>query len=614
MKRFLSAFLVLALMFTMIQVGIPTASATPVAGYMQLVTPNPNIPCTPGWCLMYVRQTFRAPAVEPDATTAWNNTQYKHRDMNFPDGCYVPIWFSHSQTPAGHVALLCPDGSVYSSSSATSTTPTHHTSIAKLMSYYGGTLTYLGWSEDISLVRVVKLLAIPLPTNATISMTKTTISVGENVTFNFKADNATGYSIGIDKDSTRIQTKDLAGNTSYSRSFSEPGNYSAYISASNSSGNIDSARVFFTIIKSPGAPSLSTGKSTYNLTEGVNFLWGATSDTTNYDLRILQNGNIIHTKYSIVGTNYSIKMLPGNYTAYLCSVNANYTDLWTRGNTISFNVILTAPSNFKAVSTNCNSIKLTWNTVAGASGYGIYRSTSAFGTYSFLTTATTNSFTNTKLVTGSAYYYKIKAYRAVGTTRVYGNQTIGVGARPVTAAPTNFKAASLNYNSIKLTWDLVAGASGYGIYRSTSALGTYSFLTTATTNSYTNTKLLTGSTYYYRIKAYRAIGTIRVYGNQTGAVSAKILLLPIKSISAARNSVTSIKISWAAISGASGYEIYRSTSSIGTYSLIKATIATYFTNIGLVSAKYYYYKVRAYRWVGLSKVNSTFSAVKYAKP
>jgi len=124
--------------------------------YQQIVSPNPNIPCQPGWCLQYVRQTFGAPVVEPTATAGWENAEFKHADMAFPDNCAVPVWFSLATEPAGHVALRMADGSVYSTSDD-STVPHHHPSLDDLIAYYWrNPLTYLGWSEDISKVRVVE--------------------------------------------------------------------------------------------------------------------------------------------------------------------------------------------------------------------------------------------------------------------------------------------------------------------------------------------------------------------------------------------------------------------------------------------------------------------------
>jgi len=118
----------------------------------QLITPNPHIPCQPGWCLQYVRQAFNLPAAYPTATAAWEASASKHRDRNFPAGVWLPVWFSLANEPAGHVALMAPDGSVYSTSDL-GTAPHHHLDLSDLMNYYARydmTLTYLGWTEDVA--------------------------------------------------------------------------------------------------------------------------------------------------------------------------------------------------------------------------------------------------------------------------------------------------------------------------------------------------------------------------------------------------------------------------------------------------------------------------------
>ena len=120
--------------------------------YTQLVTPNPHIPCQPGWCLQYVRQAFGLPARHPTATAAWEASESKHRDRNFPKGIWLPVWFSLANEPAGHVALMAPDGSVFSTSDL-GTVPHQHLDLSDLMNYYaryGMTLTYLGWTEDVA--------------------------------------------------------------------------------------------------------------------------------------------------------------------------------------------------------------------------------------------------------------------------------------------------------------------------------------------------------------------------------------------------------------------------------------------------------------------------------
>lgn len=64
--------------------------------------------------------------------------------------------------------------------------------------------------------------------------------------------------------------------------------------------------------------------------------------------------------------------------------------------------------------------------------------------------------------------------------------------------------ATAKSKAVKLSWNKVIGASGYKIYRSTSKSGTYKLVKTissGSTTSYTNTKLSSKKTYYYKIVA-----------------------------------------------------------------------------------------------------------------
>ena len=138
-----------------IAVQVTEPAVLPTGGLKQLITPHPGIPCTPGMCLVYVRETYDIGPKYPSATEGWNASTYKHTDQNFPADAWVPVWFSLSDNPAGHVALRQPDGSIWSASDPTQTSPVHHTSLEDIEQYYGGRLTYLGWTEDIEGVRVI---------------------------------------------------------------------------------------------------------------------------------------------------------------------------------------------------------------------------------------------------------------------------------------------------------------------------------------------------------------------------------------------------------------------------------------------------------------------------
>lgn len=127
--------------------------------FVQALTPTPVIPSTPGWCLQYVRESYGiTPGVYPTAYAGWLASPSKHRDMDFPAGVAVPLWFAMAGVPAGHVVLRLADGTIFSTTEAEADRPTRHPNLDHLMGVYaraGLPLTYLGWTEDIENTRII---------------------------------------------------------------------------------------------------------------------------------------------------------------------------------------------------------------------------------------------------------------------------------------------------------------------------------------------------------------------------------------------------------------------------------------------------------------------------
>jgi len=122
-------------------------------GFSQLITPSPNIAAEEGMCLQYVRQTFGLPVRYGSATEAWNNSPSKHRDRNYPQNVWFPVWWALDKNVNGHVALAHSVYGVYSTSNLNPNPLKHHPSIADVEAYYakyGFTLTYRGWTEDVA--------------------------------------------------------------------------------------------------------------------------------------------------------------------------------------------------------------------------------------------------------------------------------------------------------------------------------------------------------------------------------------------------------------------------------------------------------------------------------
>ena len=157
-----------------------------------------------------------------------------------------------------------------------------------------------------------------------------------------------------------------------------------------------------------------------------------------------------------------------------------------------------------------------------------------------------------------------------------------------------------------LKWKAVSGAAEYQVYRAGTRNGTYKLLGTTTKLNYTDTTASTGYTYFYRIKAVSRVKTAAnsVYSNAVGAIShcAK----PVVEITTSGGKP---KLTWSAVSGAAGYQVYRATSSGGTYTKIADTTAKTYTDQTAKAGTTYYYKVKAVSRVK-TMANSAYSAVK----
>lgn len=318
----------------------------------------------------------------------------------------------------------------------------------------------------------------------------------------------------------------------------------------------------------------------------------------------------VKTVYEYYKDDYDEDGLPSGQ--HLETLYSDWSDI------VSIQLSYEAPNITSVKSSGAVQITLSWEAVPGAGGYRIYRSTTENEGYhkiKTITDADTLSYTDKKdLITGTTYYYKICTYNE-DFTYPNGNDSKVFSAIPM---PSKLKlsAKSAGYSSIQLNWKTETGITGYILYRSDSKDGTFKKIKTITdceTTTYTNKKLTTGKTYYYKVKAYTTVDDTKYKGSASSAAKAvpAVLAPTISSIKMA--AVTKATLTWTKISGASGYVIYRSSSKDGTYEKIgkvKDGKTVTYTAAGLSNGKTYYFKVRAYRTVDGSNYCGAYSAAK----
>lgn len=130
--------------------------------YIQLIDANMNTGYQGGWCLKFVQDAFETDHPYASATDAWyaNYGGGNHPGELPPSGKTVPIYFSLGTEPDGHVAISLDDGTVASSTlSGYHSSPFIHASMQDMINTYAkynGNCEYLGWSEYVGTVKVIK--------------------------------------------------------------------------------------------------------------------------------------------------------------------------------------------------------------------------------------------------------------------------------------------------------------------------------------------------------------------------------------------------------------------------------------------------------------------------
>ena len=245
--------------------------------------------------------------------------------------------------------------------------------------------------------------------------------------------------------------------------------------------------------------------------------------------------------------------------------------------------------------TDTGDLAVKWNSVKNAYQYQIYRSTSKSGTYTRLATVKTNTYTDTTVSANKKYYYKIRVLNVTdGSKGVSDYSSIKYGIQIGKTAISYVQSASST--SLKLAWKTVSGATGYTVYRSNSKNGTYTaikIIDSGSVISYTDKKLQTGKTYYYKIQANNKVGSYVGCSEYSKVASGKTATKTAVSYVQSYSS-TSLKIAWKKVDGAIGYKIARSTSEKGTYTVIKEITSgttTTFKDNSVKTGKNYYYKI-----------------------
>jgi fibronectin type 3 domain-containing protein len=338
----------------------------------------------------------------------------------------------------------------------------------------------------------------------------------------------------------------------------------------------------------------------------VRIVWNEVSGAAGYTLYRSTGGTFTALKSVSSTSTVNLNLTPGQTYTYKVkpyTLNGQARVYGTYSNEISVRLLAT-PQFVKAIAIDMSTAYLDWADIEYADGYDIYRSTNPSGTYTCIKTVTGSFALDDTLAAGVTYYYKVTPWRMY-STKVLGTQsTASIGIFYHSPVLTMVRQSSQSTAIIE--WTSQAGASGYSLYRSTTAAGVFKCMKSVQGTTTYNYNLLPGQAYYYKVRAYTDVNGSRWYGSYTGSLGVRILAAPV--ITSASIVGTTASIKWNAVAGAVGYILYRSESISGPFQYIKSTTGLSVSNYSLMPGKTYYYTVSGYRMYGTYKIRGAQSA------
>lgn len=292
------------------------------------------------------------------------------------------------------------------------------------------------------------------------------------------------------------------------------------------------------------------------------------------------------------------------------------------------------PIGFTATPISPSSILLTWshpqnNGGAPITGYKVeYRIAPSTTDTTLATLGNVTNYTNTGLVTGKTYIYRVSAINSAGT----GSPTPEQVATPTSSSappknivpnpPQSLSASVYSSTQINLSWNAPTSNGGPTVtgYKIDYMIDSKNFTnlianTGSSFTAYSHTGIQTGHTYTYRVFAINSIGTSNS-SNTASVTSVAINTVPgSPTLSANPSSATSINLSWIPPSNDGGSPItgYKIEYANGTssFTILVANTGntqTSYSHTKLVTGTSYIYRVSAINSIGTGSSSNSVTA------
>ena len=187
----------------------------------------------------------------------------------------------------------------------------------------------------------------------------------------------------------------------------------------------------------------------------------------------------------------------------------------------------------------------------------------------------------------------------------------GGAATTIPPVPAGLAATAGNAQ-VSLVWNASTGATSYNVKRSTISGGPYATISSPMVTGFVDANVVNGTKYFYVVSAVNSAGESANSGEVSATPAAPVQAPAAPTGLAATAGNAQVNLTWGASTGATSYNVKRSTTTGGPYATISSPMVTGFVDANVVNGTKYFYVVSAVNSAGESANSAEVSATPVA--
>ena len=259
-----------------------------------------------------------------------------------------------------------------------------------------------------------------------------------------------------------------------------------------------------------------------------------------------------------------------------------------------------------------DALRVNWTKNANADGYIVemYQG-NKWVRVAKITSNSTTTFRKAGLKAGTAYKFRVKAYKMYDRTAVYGAYSATVAARTNPSVIKGAKLSGRAADALRINWTKNTSADGYIVEMYQNGKWTrVAKITSNSTTTFRKAGLKASTVYKFRVRAYKMSGKTALYGNYSATVTARTNPSVMKGVKIGGKAKDALRVNWAKNSSAQGYivEMYKGGKWVRVAKITNGNTTT-FRKSGLAKNTTYKFRVRAYHMSGKTALYGNYGNV-----